>query len=104
MLIGGWTSYAVSQHLDVWIFHKIKEKTKGKHLWLRNNVSTLISQFIDTLIFITIVFYGVCPLWNAIFGQYIIKVIIALLDTPIVYLAVKFLNKEEPTHSPLHAL
>ena len=87
----------VSQHLDVWIFHKLKQITNGKHLWLRNNLSTLTSQFIDTTIFITISFYGVFPILPAIFGQYLIKVIIALLDTPIVYLAVltirKYINK-----------
>ncbi len=92
MIIGGWTSYAISQHLDVWIFHKLKNKTHGRYLWLRNNGSTLISQFIDTVVFITIVFYGSSPLWKTIFGQYIIKLIIALLDTPIVYIAVKLLS------------
>ncbi|SDN20312.1 queuosine precursor transporter [Desulfonauticus submarinus] len=93
MLAGGWTSYMVSQHLDVWIFHKLKHLTNGKHLWLRNNGSTLISQFIDTCIFITISFYGVFPIIPAIAGQYLIKVIIALLDTPIVYCAVYYIKR-----------
>ena len=88
LLLGGWTAYMVSQHLDVWIFHKLKRMTNGKHLWLRNNGSTLISQFVDTCIFITIAFYGIFPIVPAIFGQYSIKVIIAVLDTPIVYFAV----------------
>ena len=84
LLLGGWTSYAISQNLDVWIFHKVREKTQARHLWLRNNVSTAVSQFIDTCIFITVAFYGVFPIWNAILGQYLLKLIIAAIDTPLV--------------------
>lgn len=93
LLLGGWTSYAVSQHLDVWLYHRIGELTGGRHMWLRNNGSTFISQFVDTCIFMTIAFYGIFPLWGAILGQYIIKLIIAALDTPIVYLAVAFIRR-----------
>lgn len=92
LMLGGWTSYLVSQHLDVYLFHFFKKLTRGKHLWFRNNASTLISQFVDTCIFITIAFYGVFPLANAIAGQYLIKVIIAAVDTPVVYLAVHYLR------------
>ena len=40
ILIGGWTAFIVSQHLDVWVFHRIREATQGRHLWLRNLAST----------------------------------------------------------------
>jgi uncharacterized integral membrane protein (TIGR00697 family) len=60
----------------------------GRHMWLRNNLSTILSQLIDTAVFITIAFYGVMPLWPLIVGQWSIKVIIALCDTPLVYGAV----------------
>lgn len=93
LLAGGWISYMVSQHLDVWIFHKLKSATKGRYLWLRNNVSTLVSQFVDTCIFITIAFYGVFPIGDAILGQYLIKITIAAIDTPLVYLVVNFAKK-----------
>ncbi len=86
ILLGGFASYIVSQHLDVWLFEYFKRLTNGKHLWLRNNASTLISQFVDTVIFIKVAFYGVFPIQEAILGQYIIKVFIAGLDTPLVYL------------------
>lgn len=93
VLLGGLTAYIVSQIYDVWIFHKVKKATKGKHLWLRNNVSTIGSQFIDTLIFITIAFYGTVPnIMELIIGQYVIKLIIAILDTPLIYMAVAFLR------------
>jgi len=80
-------AYLFSQANDVFIFHKLKEKHKGKYKWLRNNVSTMTSQIIDTAIFITIAFYGVVPnLIHMVISQYIIKALLALLDTPIFYL------------------
>lgn len=83
-------AYLISQANDVFIFHKLKEKTNGKYKWLRNNLSTMISQFIDTVIFITIAFYGVVPnLWLMVVSQYLVKFILALLDTPFFYLLTK---------------
>lgn len=80
------TAYLISQYHDVILFHFWRKKTEGKHKWLRNNASTLVSQMVDTAIFITIAFWGMVPnlLWM-IFSQYIIKAIIALLDTPFFY-------------------
>lgn len=80
-------AYYCSQSWDVWIFHKIREKGTGNK-WLRNNISTMTSQIIDTAIFITIAFYGTVPnIWVMIGSQYLIKCIYALLDTiPFYYL------------------
>ena len=81
------TAYTISQAHDVISFNFWRNKTKGKHKWLRNNASTLVSQIIDTAIFITIAFWGLVPdlLWMII-SQYVVKAIIALLDTPFFYL------------------
>jgi len=81
------TAYTISQAHDVISFNFWRKKTKGKHKWIRNNLSTMTSQIIDTAIFITIAFWGLVPnlLWM-IFSQYIIKAIIALIDTPFFYL------------------
>lgn len=91
-------AYLVAQFNDVMIFHKLKEKTNGKHKWLRNNLSTMISQLLDTAIFITIAFIGTVPNILVMIGsQYLIKVIYALLDTPLFYLLTNKdikLNKE----------
>ncbi len=84
-------AYLISQTHDVLAFHFWKRKTRGRHLWLRNNLSTAVSQLIDTGIFITIAFYGILPLVPLIIGQYLIKLIIALCDTPFCYLGVKIL-------------
>lgn len=91
--LGGLISFLVSQQLDIWIFHKLKKKTEGRSLWLRNNVSTIVSQGVDTVIFITIAFYGVFPILPIIMGQYAVKLVIAIIDTPIVYFAVNRLRK-----------
>lgn len=85
----GLIAYVVSQFHDVWAFHFWKNLTKGKHLWLRNNASTIVSQFIDAVLFIGLAFYAVVPdsvLLQMIVAQYLFKVVIAVLDTPLVYL------------------
>ncbi|PLV59487.1 queuosine precursor transporter [Thermotoga sp. KOL6] len=90
-------AYIISQSHDVWAFHFWKRVTKGSHLWIRNNLSTMVSQFIDTLVFITIAFLGTVPitvLVKMIFSQYAVKLIIALIDTPFVYLGVKLVSGE----------
>lgn len=85
-------AYLFAQFVDIRIFHFWKRKTKGKHLWLRNNFSTFSSQLIDTLTVVTLLcVFGVLP-W-ALFGTLVVsgflfKVIIALLDTPILYFIV----------------
>lgn len=81
------TAYILAQSNDVFIFHKLKEKFGGKHKWLRNNASTMLSQLIDTSIFITIGFWGTVPsLITMIMSQYVVKFCLALLDTPFFYL------------------
>ena len=85
VVVASLAAYVVSQNWDVHIFTKIKEKTEGKHLWLRNIGSTFTSQLIDTVIFISIAFYGTMPIVPLIIGQYIVKLIIAAMDTPFLY-------------------
>ncbi|MCD6472052.1 queuosine precursor transporter [Candidatus Aerophobetes bacterium] len=89
------TAYLVSQYHDVWAFNFWRRITKEKHLWLRNNASTLVSQAIDTFLFIFLAFYGVVPVIPLILGQYFVKLCIALLDTPVVYLFVHLIKKKE---------
>lgn len=94
MVIASLIGYMFAQANDVFIFHKLKAKMNGKHKWVRNNVSTICSQFIDTSIFITIAFYGTVPsLLTLIIGQFAVKVILALFDTPIFYLLTRNSDK-----------
>ncbi len=83
-------AYLVSQHHDIWAFHFWKKKTKGKFLWLRNNLSTMVSQAIDSVVFCSIAFIGVFE-WGVWFQilitTYIFKWIVAIMDTPFLYWA-----------------
>lgn len=97
IVLGSLIAYVISQNWDVWVFHKLKEKTKGKHLWLRNNVSTISSQLIDSVLFVFIAFYGVIPnIIEFVLILWVLKVGIALLDTPIVYMSYGILGKKKP--------
>lgn len=92
-------SFVISQKLDVAMFGFFKKITKGKHLWIRNNVSTICSQFADTLIFEFIAFYKVTPaydvgfIFSLILPYWLFKVCFALLDTPFCYLGVRWLDR-----------
>ncbi|MFH1597829.1 MAG: queuosine precursor transporter [Patescibacteria group bacterium] len=95
IVTGSMAAYLISQNLDVWLFLKIKKKTGDRHLWLRNNGSTFGSQLIDSIIFTVIAFAGVYPdLLQLILFTYIIKVAVAVLDTPFIYLSKKLKPKE----------
>lgn len=88
-------AYLLSQLHDVWAFHFWKGVTKGKWLWLRNNASTVVSQGLDSVVFIHLAFAGTVPysvVWSMIGVQYVTKVIIAAVDTPFVYLVVRWLR------------
>ncbi len=89
-VFGSLFAYLVSQSFDVWIFHYFKKETGGKHLWLRNNVSTLSSQALDTVLYGLVVWAPVVGLEDAFYlaaAKYIFKAIIALIDTVFIYWA-----------------
>ncbi len=100
MTLASLISFTVSQNIDIFIFSIVKKMTKEKHLWIRNNVSTMISQLFDTIIFMFIAFYNINPKFNAAFivsliiPYWIFKIIFALIDTPLCYLGVKWLKKD----------
>ena len=91
-------AYLFAQYLDVRIFHFWKRLTKGKHLWLRNNASTMFSQFVDTFS----VLFLLCSLnvlnWDMfsilLLNGFIFKVFFAAFDTPIVYAMTYIIRKQ----------
>lgn len=88
ILFASLVAYLISQHHDVWAFHFWRRRLKGRHLWLRNNLSTFVSQAIDSVVFVMLAFYGVFEtfvLLSILFTTYFVKVMVALLDTPVVY-------------------
>jgi uncharacterized integral membrane protein (TIGR00697 family) len=93
VVAGSLLAYLVSQNWDVVVFHRIRARTGGDSLWLRNIASTASSQLIDTVIFITVAFFffqglSVDTVLGLILGQYLFKLALAGLDTPLVYLVV----------------
>lgn len=87
--------FILSNQLDIYLFEKMREKTNGKYLWLRNNVATCVSQCIENYLFYIIAFYGLYSMRDLLsmtFTCCIIEIIVAVCDTPFIYLSV--LNKE----------
>ena len=81
-------AYLFAQFIDVRIFHFWKRLTNGKHLWLRNNGSTIASQLVDTTLVIMILFVGVWEsdqIISAIIDGWLFKMLMAAIDTPIIY-------------------
>jgi hypothetical protein len=91
-------AYFLSQVHDIWAYSFWKSKLpEMKHLWIRNNASTIVSQFIDSAIFTFIAFYGVFPtqvFLEILLTTYVLKLIVAVLDTPFIYIATK-IKKEK---------
>lgn len=102
-------AFLISQYHDIWAFNYWKAKTNGRFLWLRNNASTIVSQFVDSVVFMFIGLYyipflpdiintnpkfTVSYLFVLIIPYYLLKVVIALFDTPFVYLGRWWLKRE----------
>ncbi|MCK5940876.1 MAG: queuosine precursor transporter [Planctomycetes bacterium] len=93
------TAYLIAQFVDVRLFHFWKALTKGRHLWLRNNASTVVSQLLDSLLVVVVLFYGemsAAEMTVIIFDLWLFKALVALADTPLFYLGTWFL-KRTPT-------
>lgn len=90
MIAGSLLAYIISQSFDVWAFHKIKTITGDRWLWLRNNLSTMSSQVIDTAIFTLVVWAPIVGIRSALalgFAKYVFKLAIAMIDTGFIYWA-----------------
>ncbi|MDA8699219.1 queuosine precursor transporter [Flavobacteriaceae bacterium] len=90
-------AYLLAQFVDIRIYHFWKKITQGKHLWLRNNFSTFASQFLDTFtVILLLCFFGVLS-WDMFLGLvvsgFIFKVLVAVIDTPFLYLFVYLIRK-----------
>lgn len=91
--LGSIIAYFISQFLDIKLFAKIKERMpQDKYLWVRNNGSTLVSQLVDTIIFVPIAFLGLYPfevVVSIFITTYLFKVLVAFADTPFIYIMKK---------------
>lgn len=99
------TAFAISEFLDVFIFAKLREKLHKKALWLRNNLSNFVSMFVDSLIFIFLAFYSfsygfgdnLSFLFGLIIPYWLIKCSLSVVETPLVYLGVRWLRADKDT-------
>ncbi len=110
--IASMVAYLVSQTVDVRLFHFWKDLTNGKHLWLRNNASTTVSQLVDSTAILSILYIAgnlgqevdtIGKLAILIFNSYLFKFFFALFDTPLCYLGVKLFQdfEEDPSEHSL---
>lgn len=111
--IGSMIAYLVAQTVDVRLFHFWKRLTKGKHLWLRNNASTMVSQLVDSTAILSILYMAgnlgseittIGALVILIINSYLFKFFFALFDTPLFYLGVRLFKRfdEDPSGHALH--
>ena len=97
-------AYLTAQFVDVRLFHFWKGLTKGRHLWLRNNASTVVSQLLDSVLVVLVLFYGVWgtdQMLSTVLDLWLFKALCALADTPLFYFGTWWL-KRTPTQ-PLWA-
>ena len=91
-------AYLCAQLIDIRIYHFWKKFTKGKFLWIRNNCSTIPSQLLDTFLIIFILCIGNAieweRFWELFLQGFVFKILIALIDTPVIYLCVFYLRKK----------
>ena len=107
IFVASMIAYLISQYFDIWFFSYLKTVSSNKLLWLRNNVSTAVSSLIDITIFSIFAWIILNPnpfplsdvIMTFILGVYLLRVFIALLDTPFIYLA-KYFIPEEKNSSP----
>ncbi len=101
--IASMIAYLVSQYFDVWFYNFLKNKNSNKNLWLRNNLSTIASSLVDNTVFSIFAWILLNPepvsIYNVIMiyilGTYLLRILIALLDTPFIYIAKFFIKKTD---------
>jgi queuosine precursor transporter len=98
LLLASFTAYLVGEFANSFVLAKLKIATQGRWLWTRTIGSTLVGEGIDTLIFISIAFWGIIPaplMLTAILTQWVFKVSYEVVATPFTYLVVGFLKRRE---------
>ena len=97
VIFASMTAYLCAQLIDVRIYHFWKEKTAGKHLWLRNNFSTVFSQLVDTTLVVCVLFLGVrshSEIIQFIIDGWLFKILCAFIDTPLLYASTAFIRNK----------
>ncbi len=99
IIVASIVAFSLAQLQDIFVFEKLRAVTKGRYLWIRTNVSTFVSELVDTTVFTFIAFYQMTPKFDALFvlkmiiPYFLLKIVFAVLITPLVYGGVKALNR-----------
>ena len=102
VMVASITAFLIAEMMDIEVFRTLKEWTHRRMLWLRATGSTIVSQFIDTTVFMFLAFYGVTPKFDALYifalviPYWLLKCTVAIFGTPFVYLGVRWLGPREP--------
>jgi uncharacterized integral membrane protein (TIGR00697 family) len=105
VIFSSMVAYLMAQLVDIRLFHFWKDLTKGRHLWLRNNASTICSQLLDSTLVIFVLFTGVWSgerMVSVILDMWLFKLLVALTDTPFFYLAVYLFRRHIPAEEAPH--
>jgi len=94
IMIASWIAFLISENTDAYLFTWFKKITNGKYLWMRNVFSSIPSMTLDTIIFVTIAFYGIQPLLPLITGILVIKWLVGIIDIPFMYLNRRVMYKK----------
>ena len=98
VMVASITAFLIAEMMDIEVFRTLKEWTHRRMLWLRATGSTIVSQFIDTTVFMFLAFYGVTPKFDALYifalviPYWLLKCTVAIFGTPFVYLGVRWLG------------
>jgi len=98
LLVASFLAYLVGEFLNSFVLAKMKVRTEGRYLWMRTIASTIVGQGADSLIFITVAFYGILPtsaLLTAVVSQWLVKSAYEALATPLTYWVVNYLKRSE---------
>ena len=98
LLLASFMAYLVGEFLNSFVMAKLKVRTEGRYLWLRTISSTLVGEGADSLVFISVAFWGIIPLvglGTAILSQWMVKVVYEIIATPLTYLIVGALKRSE---------
>lgn len=110
VIVASLSAFAISEFMDVLVFNAVRRKWGTRRFWLRNNVSNIIGQLIDTTVFIIIAFYHVSPAYDArkmvaiIVPYWLLKIFFSVVETPFAYAGVKWLRGDTTSRTNKSAL
>lgn len=99
IIFASWIAFLVSENIDAYIFSWFKSLTKGRHLWVRNALSSLPAMVLDSILFVTVAFYGLQELLPLITGLIVVKWLVGIVDIPFMYLNRWVLYKKSSAES-----